>query len=169
MSVSVKLEGFKELDRRLGQLRPTVAKRRLGAIARHALEPFDGAWRRRAPVGFGDLESSGGVGAQLTRSQRQAREREYFQETFAGPGPHPQAIAAEFGTEPHIIRGGSLKGLVFTGDAGGLTKVPRVNHPGAPAQPFVRPAWEETKDEALEIIKARLWQDILAVPRGSRG
>ncbi len=160
VSVKISLAGFKELDKRLGQLKPTVAKRRLSVIARHALEPFDGSWRRRAPYEFGDLETGGGVGVQLTRSQRQAREREFFSETFAGPGPHPQAIALEFGTAPHIIRGGSLKGLVFSGESGGLLKVAKVNHPGTPAQPFVRPAWEETKGEALEIIKARLWHDI---------
>jgi HK97 gp10 family phage protein len=57
----------------------------------------------------------------------------------------------EYGTAPHIIRakaaGGQLRlhGNVF---------VDEVHHPGAAAKPFMRPAFDSKKDEAIGIIKA---------------
>ncbi|MVN78923.1 hypothetical protein GO988_21550 [Hymenobacter sp. HMF4947] len=56
----------------------------------------------------------------------------------------------EYGTAPHIIRakaaGGHLhlRGNVF---------VEEVHHPGAAAKPFMRPAFDSKKDEAIGIIK----------------
>jgi HK97 gp10 family phage protein len=56
----------------------------------------------------------------------------------------------EYGTAPHIIKakaaGGQLRlhGGVF---------VDEVQHPGAVAKPFMRPAFDSKKDEAIDIIK----------------
>jgi hypothetical protein len=56
----------------------------------------------------------------------------------------------EYGTAPHIIRakasGGQLhlRGNVFATE---------VQHPGAAAKPFMRPAFDSKKDEAIGIIK----------------
>lgn len=56
----------------------------------------------------------------------------------------------EYGTAPHIIRakaaGGQLhlRGNVFAEE---------VNHPGAAAHPYMRPAFDSKKDEAIGIIK----------------
>jgi HK97 gp10 family phage protein len=56
----------------------------------------------------------------------------------------------EYGTAPHIIKakaaGGHLRlhGNVF---------VEEVHHPGAVAKPFMRPAFDSKKDEAIGIIK----------------
>lgn len=126
----MKVEGLRDLDAALGELPKSTAKNVLRRVGRKALEPFDESWRSKAPHLTGALEESGGVGSKLTRSQRKATERENFVEVFAGPGAHPQATLQEFGTAQH------------------------------PPQPFARPAWDESKGDALEIVKTELGTEI---------
>lgn len=126
----MKVEGLAALDAKLGELTKSAAKGVLRRVGRKALVPMDQAWRAKAPVLSGQLHESGGVGSNLTRSQRKARERESFVEVFAGPGPNPQAIQQEFGNA------------------------------NAPAQPFMRPAWDETQHQVLEIVKDELGGEI---------
>lgn len=130
MKVSVRIEGLAELDAKLGELPAAAGKGVLRRVGRDALQPFDDAWRAKAPHFSGKLSESGGVGSKLTRSQRQAHERESSVEVFAGPGDKPQAWQQEVGNVHHA------------------------------AQPFVRPAWDETKDQALGIVKAALGTEI---------
>jgi HK97 gp10 family phage protein len=129
--MSIKLGGFADADAVLGLMKQGAAKGVLRRTGRKALKPFDEAWRANAPVLTGALEKSGSVGSKLTKRQRQAVERENFVEVFAGPGANPQAIQDEFGNVHQ------------------------------PPQPFVRPAWEETKDKALDIVKAELGNELL--------
>lgn len=130
MKASFKVEGLSDLDAKLGHLSQSAGKNVLRRVGRQALAPFDAAWRERAPHLTGQLEESGSVGSKLTRSVRKAVERENTVEVFAGPGPNPQASLQEFGTHNHA------------------------------AQPFVRPSWDATKDEALEIVKTQLEVEI---------
>lgn len=130
MKTTFKVEGLRELDARLGQLSTSAGKGVLRRVGRLALQPFDEAWRQRAPHLTGQLEESGGVGSKLTRSQRKAVERQSAIEIFAGPGPNPQAVQQEFG-----------------------------NH-NSPAQPFMRPAWDATKDQVLDVVKTELGTEI---------
>ncbi len=130
MKVTVKLEGLRELDAKLGQFKASTAKSVLRRVGRKALAPVDEAWRLAAPQLSGHLADSGSIGSKLTRSQRAAHERESFVEVFAGPGPHPQAIQQEFGNENH------------------------------PAQPFLRPAWEDNKDRVFDIVGRELGIEI---------
>jgi len=48
----------------------------------------------------------------------------------------PYAAMVEFGTKPHRING--------------------IRHPGAAPKPFLRPAFDQKSDEALEITKQHL-------------
>lgn len=130
MKVRVTVEGLRDLDKALGAMKESTAKGVLRRVGAKALAPFDDAWRMKAPHLSHALQESGSVGAKLTRTQRQANERQNFVEVFAGPGALPQATLQEFGSEHHM------------------------------PQPFARPAWEETKDEALEIVKAELGAEI---------
>lgn len=129
LTVKIQTAGF---DQALGQLKESTAKNVLRRTGRKALEPFDQAWRDRAPHLTGALEESGGVGSNLTRSQRKEHERESFVEVFAGPGPNPQGVQQEFGN---------------------------LNHP---PQPFMRPAWEATKEQVLQGVIDNLGTEIMA-------
>lgn len=135
MKLKVSLEGLADLDRALGELSPAAAKGVLRRVGRKALQPFDESWRAKAPHLTGQLEESGSVGSKLTRSQRKQHERESFVEVFAGPGPLPQAITQEFGTVDHA------------------------------AQPFMRPAWDETRDQVLDGVKEHLGVEITKAAR----
>jgi len=130
MKMSVKVEGLSQLDAALGELKASTAKGVLRRVGRKALEPFDEAWRLKAPHLSHALQESGGVGSRLTRTQRAAIERQSFVEVHAGPGAVPQAVQQEFGNQHH------------------------------PAQPFVRPAWEETKHQVLEGVASELGDEI---------
>jgi len=133
--VTFRIDGLKVLDQALGEFKASTAKNILRRVGRTALEPLDAAWRARAPHLTGALEASGGVGSKLTRSQREAQERESFVEVFAGPGPNPQAIQQEFGNATQ------------------------------PPQPYFRPAWEETRDQVLEGVVQGLGEEILKTAR----
>jgi len=55
----------------------------------------------------------------------------------------------EYGTAPHIIRAKAAGGLLKFGG----TYAQEVHHPGIAPQPFMRPAFDSKKDEAIGIIK----------------
>jgi HK97 gp10 family phage protein len=130
MGVKIKVEGLRELERALNELSVSQSKGVLRRVGRKALEPFDQAWRSKAPVHDGDLRTSGGVGSNLTKRERRRHKRESTVEVFAGPGGDPVPAQQEFGNERHG------------------------------AQPFMRPAWDETKDQALEIVAKELGGEI---------
>lgn len=132
MKGTFKVEGLADLDRQLGELTRSAGKGVLRRVGRKALQPFDEAWRAKAPHLTGQLSESGSVGSKLSRRQRRRQnfERESFVEVFAGPGSNPQGVQQEFGNHNHA------------------------------AQPFLRPTWDETKDEALAIVKTELGNEI---------
>lgn len=130
MKTTVHVEGLKELDAALSQF--TERKRR--DIGRKALqsggEITARAARDLAPVDEGHLRESIDVSGTLSRAQRGKHKKAAEQERFVGPGPHPQAHLREFG-----------------GD-------------GNAPQPYMRPAWEGTKDKVLKRIGDELWLGI---------
>lgn len=56
----------------------------------------------------------------------------------------------EYGTAPHLIKAKAAGGLLRL--HGGVF-AEEVQHPGAVAKPFMRPAFDSKKDEAIDIIK----------------
>jgi HK97 gp10 family phage protein len=70
----------------------------------------------------------------------------------------------EYGTAAHPIGSGDLTNETLLGRKGAVRKAQGANHPGARPQPFLRPAYDETKDRVIKVMG-----DILAdgVERGS--
>ena len=132
MAKTVRVEGLKELDQALGELSKAGARGVLRRVAVKALGPFDSRWRELAPKLEGHLSESGGIGTKLTRRQA-AENKTRTDRAFVEvfAGPNdPAAVPQEFGTVE------------------------------LPPQPFARPAWEETKGTALDIVKAELGGEI---------
>jgi len=125
------IEGLADLDAKLGELGLSAGKGVLRRVGRAALQLFDQAWRAQAPELTGRLKKSGGVGSKLSKRVRKANVRENTVEIFAGPGPHPEAVQQEFGNSHNA------------------------------AQPFARPAWDQTQDAALNIVKTELGGEIM--------
>ncbi|EQB13242.1 HK97-gp10 family putative phage morphogenesis protein [Sphingobium lactosutens] len=122
MAETFKLTGLKELDQALGQM-PKATARAVGfRVLRQAGEPIARAARRLAPVNQGDLVESIDVGTALARSQQADKGAVAPVEVHVGPGQHPQAITQEFGTYKE------------------------------PAQPYLTPAWEAERMNALDIV-----------------
>lgn len=72
------------------------------------------------------------------------------------------AAAVEFGTQPHVITSNDGP-LVFRGEDGELVFTNKVDHPGTPAQPFLRPALRTHQgDLAYNIARqiGELFEDI---------
>jgi len=127
----IKVEGFRELDQALIDIgKPATSK----AIARRALveaaTPIDRAWRQSVRVDSGDLKDSGGITTKLSRRQRQQHKMTAPVEVHVGPGPNPQAITEEFGTNDQA------------------------------AHPTLRPAWDANKDKLPKVIGDQLWFEI---------
>lgn len=131
MRHTVDLVGMKELEKALGEL-PKATRRRTALNAlRKGGEPIARAARAMAPVDKGNMRE--GINVMATLASSQAGDKGQFAdvEMYVGPAQHPQAITQEFGTF------------------------------NQPAQPFMRPAWEQQKMNALDLIGAELGNEIL--------
>lgn len=132
MKVTVKVEGLREVKAALRELPDATAKNVLRRVGRKRMKPVADRARDLAREDEGDLKASIRVGSKLSRRQRRAHrkvDRDDI-EVHAGPGPLPQAITEEFGTEdqaPH---------------------------------PSMRPAWDAEKGGVLAGIKDDLWTEI---------
>lgn len=144
MKTRVTFTGGKELDAALNQF--TATKRR--AIGRVALdnagEITAKVARSLAPVEEGNLRESIDVSGTLSKRQKAEHTKEAEQERFIGPNNQPSAHLREFGSD------------------------------GAPPHPFMRPAWDQTKEKVLDRIGDELWVGIekaaqQAAKRAARG
>ncbi|KRV48785.1 hypothetical protein AQ490_23220 [Wenjunlia vitaminophila] len=88
--------------------------------------------RRRAPVDTGRLRSS-----IVSRAESSGRSVGYSVGTNVN-----YAAAVEYGVAPHVIVPTTKKALYWPGAAHPVAKV---NHPGSPGRPFMRPALELTE------------------------
>jgi HK97 gp10 family phage protein len=130
MKVRVHVDGLKELDAALNQFTPTK-RRAIGRVALdHAGEITAKAARALAPVNTGGLRESIDVSGTLSRAQKTEHTKAAEQERFIGPDSRPQGHLREFG-----------------GD-------------GNAPEPFMRPAWDETKNQVLDRIGNELWVGI---------
>lgn len=66
------------------------------------------------------------------------------------------APAVEFGTGPHVITPNEAEALRFPGPDGDPVFARRVEHPGTPAQPFLRPALDGAEDDLVQRIAAEI-------------
>lgn len=130
--VTVKLEGFRELDAALGKLPKATAKNVLRRVLKKAAQPVDVDASSAAPVNTGKLQVSVITGTQLTRSQRRGA-------TLA---------TSNYYAEIHV---GTSLGRGMFQEFGTFKDAP---------QPWFRPAWEANKDTALNIIKVELGGEI---------
>ncbi len=157
MSLRVKLEGAAELDRALRELRTATARRVAKRAMTKALEPVKAAAIAAAPVSSDDRHMADGItiASKLTRNQARKAEREGKHLTLMFVGPRsPHAHLVEFGTAQRF-----RKREKWAGKSTGAM----------PPQPFMRPAWDENRDQVLEILMAELRVELdKAVARAAR-
>lgn len=130
--VTVKIEGLKELDRALGQLPKSTAKATLRRVLKEAGEPIARAARSRAPIEEHHLVESIDVSTRLNPRQRSL---------------HRQA-------------GGRAFQEMFVGTNNPAGTQQEFGNSRHGPQPFMRPAWDATKQQTLDYIANSLWGEI---------
>ncbi len=133
MTVTVKVEGFKELERALHELpNKATAKNVMKRVLLRRGEPVARAARANVPIEEGWLQESIDVSGKLSRRQRSMHKKPHRDEVevFIGPGPDPAAHLVEFGSSHQR------------------------------AQPFLRPAWDQHKAGVLSGIANDMWAEI---------
>lgn len=131
MAVTVKFEGGRELARALEELPKATARNVLNRVLTKAAANMDDIASSFAPVETGALQRSVVTGKKLTRAQQRQQKRDGKHFAEVHVGTNnPAGIFQEFGTFKE------------------------------PAQPFMRPTWESTKDGMLKTIKTELGTEI---------
>lgn len=159
MKVTVKVDGLRELDAALGELSKASARSVLHRVLRRAAEPIAEKARQLAPddpaTGAPDLRTSIAVSSKLRNPVGKAE----FAAVMRAGGSKAEARAAL----REARRAGSTSfaemhvGPSQGGGHGVLQEFGTVHHA---AQPFMRPAWEAHKEQALDIIKRDLGDEI---------
>ena len=134
--MTVRLEGFRELEAALNDLPKATGRNVLRRVAKGALAPMADKAKSMAPVDGGELRES--IKLSEKRTKRVVRENRFDRNgglamamgPVSGNGVLNYASFVEFGTAD------------------------------ARAQPFMRPAFDGGKHEALEYIKANLGKEI---------
>lgn len=123
------VEGLRELEAAFKQIGKLATNRNVVVRAlTSGLKPMEQRAKDLAPVDEGGLKRGISTGRKLSKSQRKAMRRETRShvEVYMGPAPSSKSVVQEFGGDGHR------------------------------PHPYMRPAWEEKNDEALQIIAAEL-------------
>jgi len=199
---TVKIEGLKELDAALGELKKTTARTVVLRALRKAGQPMADLAMQLAPksdyAGMGKVNHNIIVSAKLKneagnaayhaalksglgkgravsamRDARRAATGGAFAVVYVGPKAGRASKVAtlqEFGVGPHEIKpkvGKAFGRLSFTD--GGQRFTPKiVQHPGHAPHPFMRPAFEESKGEAFNLIKVELTAELARAAERAR-
>lgn len=146
--ISMDILGLNDVERALYALgQDRLIKNTNRRALRNAAMPAEATARRLAPGGpysTGRMASKIKVSSTLARRQRRGgkyRTTDNTAHVFIGAAPRGPAVLTEFGTGPRFTKAGK-----FTG--------------AAPAQPFMRPAWEMHKHQILKDYSKEIWIQI---------
>jgi HK97 gp10 family phage protein len=143
---TVRVEGLSELESAMQELGKSMSKAVMRRAAKKALTPMIETARSIVQAQSSD---SGGLAESLTvatkLSKRQAkqarRETKSYSETYAGAGALPHAHLVEFGTGERFTDSGKSTGAM-------------------PAEPFLRPSWDQHKAEMPQAVGRELWVEL---------
>lgn len=159
MSELLHVGGLAALERAMGELPLKLERNVVRGALRAGSKVFLQEARRRVPVKTGALRKSIRISVRRIKGQLVATTKAGNQQAF-------YAHMVEFGTGAHVIKASKAKAL----DVGGHP-VRSVRHPGAHAQPFMRPAFDLGARGAVDAyaayIRKRLTKAGIEVPSES--
>lgn len=162
--INIKVEGFAELDEALGELPKTTARNVLKRVAIRALEPMRDTAIAKAPDDPGgpaaDLKKSIIISAKVKNTAGNAA----FAAAMRGGGSKADAVSAMRGARRAAKGTGSFVEMHVGPKKGRNSKVGSLQEFGTAhhaAQPFMRPAYDMHKGEAVGIIRADLGGEIM--------
>lgn len=143
MSIDLRFEGGREMERQLAQLKRATARAAARRAIRKTLEPV------RAGAAARSTRFAYAIGARLHKAERRRARSDfvsnvvtqYVGPTHADGGHAPLAPIFEFGTGPRFQEDGRFVGAI------------------AP-EPALRPAWDAEKPRMLERLGALMWEEI---------
>lgn len=141
MSMKLKIQGAGDIERALAELARGTAKGVTRRAMKKALQPVAKA-AEASPFAIA-------VTSKLAASQRRGTGKDRgpnLISLYVGPvqqdGSHaPHAHLIELGTGPRYHKSGKYVGAVL-------------------ADPFMRPAWDENRDQVLKILRREVWKEI---------
>lgn len=171
----VSVRGFKDLERQLADLPDNIGKAAARRAVKRAGEEMADAQRRGVPVDDGDLRDS--IRVKVTNRNLDGL-AEYGAVRRAG-GSSKDAVAAMRGARREAKASGTQKGNRISADVG-PTKPhahlvefgtgPRHHKSGKytgvmPATAFIRPAFDNGTDQAIETIKNGVTEEVAAAAK----
>ena len=141
-----RIQGARELDRTLKALPRQLGAKVLGGAVMSGAQEI----RKAALANLGEAER-GDVIARRTRQGKAS-----VTVSVGPPKDKFYLMFREFGTAPHTIRPRRRGRKVLADKESGAVFGPEVRHPGQPARPFLRPAFEKFKPGAQRRFLARV-------------
>jgi HK97 gp10 family phage protein len=154
--MTVQLKGFRELDRALKRLPKGVARKVINSANVSGAGVIRAQARRNLAQKFKDIDES------TAETLKQVVTRKTDQTPYSithAVGALTRIFPVNFfetGTRPHVIKTKDAKGLGSGDNFFGK----KVRHPGQRMQPWLRPAFDESKQKVIDKIGARLWAGI---------
>lgn len=164
--MKVKLSGFAELDRALGELPKSSAKSTMLAALRKAGQPIADSASANAPRDTGELSKSVVVSSRLANNIG----KKEFADVMRGGGTKKDAASALRSARRGTA--GESTAVVFIGPTKATSKsaaikriVQEFGSVKQPGTPYMRPAWDSQKGVALSLIKRELAESIIKTAR----
>lgn len=162
MQDTVNIAGGKELAQFLQQLPLKIEKNIMRSALRAGATVIAKEAKLNVPVQLGELKRSIRTGSNAKKGRVEAYAR-------AGNKKAYYYRFVEYGTAAHVIKAGKNKKLLtFTARDGKKVEIQQVNHPGAIAKPYMRPALDSKGKDAVRAvtqqIRARLTKEGIDTP-----
>lgn len=149
----VRFKGGKELAQALRDLPAKLERQVLSEALVAGANVIAKEAKQNVPRVSGDLKRS----IRVTKgAKKKKRKGIVMAEVKAGSKKAFYYAFVEFGTAAHIIKGKNGGNLKFTARDGRSTETPSVNHTGAIAKPYLRPALDAKNTEAVRAVGSKL-------------
>jgi len=165
MSITVSVSGLKELDQALGELPKATARNVLKRTLNKAAVPMVEEAKRQAPVRTGKLRDSIMASARVKNTVGNS---EYSAAMRAGLGKEAARSALLAARKAKKGQGSFAEVYIGPARGGGIIRYAHIVEFGSvdtAPQPYMRPAWDATKDKMLTIIKDELGNEIIKAAR----
>lgn len=165
MSVTVSVSGLIELDKALGELPKATGRNVLRRTLNKAAQPIVDEAKRLVPVSTGALRDS--ITAS-TRVKNKTGNAEYASAMRAGLGKDAARSALLAARRANKGQGSFAETFVGPARGGGVIRYAHIVEFGSndtAPQPYMRPAWDSTKDQVLGVIKGELANEIIKAAR----
>jgi HK97 gp10 family phage protein len=147
----INIVGGKQLAKFLAELPIKIEKNIMRSALRAGAKVVLDEAKANVAVENGDLKSSGRVSTNSKKGRVEASAKFGNKKAWYGR-------FVEYGTAPHLIKGKNGGMLRFTARDGKQVEIRQVNHTGAKAKPYLRPALDSKAEESTRAVANKIRQ-----------